>query len=111
MSVAPQPPVGPIGEVLQDGYKKPFMLLIALVSVVTLVVGGLSKAETFVDGRIELKLAAERAKTEEQGARLAKIEEQFASMKDTLGEIRADVRVLRSKVESNWEAARASRRP
>lgn len=103
MASAPTPSGGPIGEVLQDGYKKPFMFLAAIVSVVTLVIGGLSKAETFVDGRIELKIASERAKTDEQGQRLAKIEEQFASMKDTLGEIRADVRVLRVRVESNWE--------
>jgi hypothetical protein len=36
------------------------------------------------------------------------MEEQFALMRDTLAEIRADVRVLRSRVERDEPAAKAS---
>jgi hypothetical protein len=44
-------------------------------------------------------MSTSREKADEQAARLAKMEEQFSIMKDTLGEIRADVRVLRASVE------------
>jgi len=98
-------PTDPIGTVLSDGYKKPFMLLVAAVAVATLVLLGLSKAESFVDGRVELKLATQRQVTQDQEKRLQRIEDQFASMKDTLAEIRADVRVLRERVEGGNRAA------
>jgi len=92
-------PTGPVQEVLGSDFKKPFVLLVAVVVSVVIVIGALGKAEDFVDGRVELKLTAQREKSEEQAAKLQRMEEQFALMRDTLAEIRADVRVLRSRVE------------
>lgn len=96
---------GTIGSVLDPALRRPFSLLAALVSVAVFVLYGLSKMETFVDGRIELKMSAARERADEQAARLGKMEEQFNAMRDTLSEIRADVRVLRSTVEGRSGAS------
>lgn len=85
--------------VLGSEYRKPFLLIVALVSAFGLLLFGISSAEKFVDGRVELKLADQRRRQEEQGERIKRIEEQFGAMRDTLSEIRADVRVLRAKIE------------
>lgn len=88
-----------LAAVLDPKLRGPFALLVAIAVTVLVVVMGLRQAETFVDGRIDLKLADQRKTAEEQGKRLEKIEDQFAAMKDTLAEIRADVRVLRVRLE------------
>lgn len=90
----------PIAAVIGDGYKKPFMLLVAFGVVIATVIFILSSAEKFVDGRVDLKLAYQRQQQEEQSKRIARMEEQFSMMRDTLSEIRADVRVLRTRVEA-----------
>jgi hypothetical protein len=95
-----------IAAVLDPALKRPFALFVAIVVSVTLVIVGLSKAEDFVDGRVEMKLSAQRDKAEEQAAKLQRMEDQFALMRDTLAEIRADVRVLRSRIESGDAAAK-----
>lgn len=95
-----------IASVLDPALKRPFSLIVAIVASVTLVIVGLSKAEDFVDGRVEMKLSAQRDKAEEQAAKLQRMEDQFALMRDTLAEIRADVRVLRSRIESGDAAAK-----
>lgn len=93
-----------VTEIVQDGYKKPFIVLAVVMTTVIAVVGGLTKAEAFVDGRIELRLSEQRKTAEAQERRLQRIEEQFSGMKETLTEIRADVRVLRARVEIDWNA-------
>jgi len=93
-----------IAAVLDPALRRPFALFVAIVVSVALVIIGLSKAEEFVDGRVELKLTSQREKAEEQAAKLQRMEEQFALMRDTLAEIRADVRVLRSRVEADSAA-------
>lgn len=98
-----------IGSVIHPALRGPFTLITAIVASVTLVILGLSKAEAFVDGRVEMKLAAQREKADEQAAKLQRMEEQFSIMRDTLAEIRADVRVLRSRVESGDAAAKEKR--
>lgn len=100
-----------IASVLDPAVRRPFALIVAVILTIAVVLMGLSKAEAFVDGRVEMKLTAQREKSEEQAARLAKMEEQFALMRDTLAEIRADVRVLRSRIESGDTAAKATRSP
>ena len=102
-------PSDSIAAVLDPALKRPFALFVAIVVSVTLVIVGLSKAEDFVDGRVEMKLSAQREKAEEQAAKLQRMEDQFALMRDTLAEIRADVRVLRSRVESGDAAAKVKR--
>ena len=98
-----------ITSVLDPALRRPFALIVAVVMTVATVLYGLSKAEDFVDGRVEMKLVAQREKAEEQAAKLQRMEEQFALMRDTLAEIRADVRVLRSRVESGDAAAKVKR--
>jgi hypothetical protein len=107
--VADPTPSDSIAAVLDPALKRPFALFVAIVVSVTLVIVGLSKAEDFVDGRVEMKLSAQREKAEEQAAKLQRMEDQFALMRDTLAEIRADVRVLRSRVESGDAAAKVKR--
>lgn len=95
-----------IAAVLDPALKRPFALFVAIVVAVTLVVVGLSKAEDFVDGRVEMKLSAQREKADEQALKMGRLEDQFLLMRDTLAEIRADVRVLRSRVERESPAAK-----
>jgi hypothetical protein len=99
-----------IGSVLDPALRRPFSLIVAVVVSVGVVIMGLSKAEAFVDGRVEMKLAAQREKSDEQADKLKRMEEQFLLMRDTLAEIRADVRVLRSRIESGDAAAAEKRR-
>jgi uncharacterized membrane-anchored protein YhcB (DUF1043 family) len=98
-----------IAAVLDPALRRPFSLIVAVVVSVGVVIMGLSKAEDFVDGRVELKMQAQREKADEQRQKLAKMEEQFLLMRDTLAEIRADVRVLRSRIEGS-DAAKTSPR-
>jgi hypothetical protein len=95
-----------IAAVLDPALRRPFALFVAVVVSIGIVLYGLSKAEDFVDGRVEMKLTAQREKAEEQAIKLQRMEEQFALMRDTLAEIRADVRVLRSRVERDAPAAK-----
>ena len=99
MAVQPTDPSSSISAVLDPKLRGAFALLVAVVVTVVLVVMGLRSAESFIDGRVELKLAEQRKQAAEQEKRLERIEDQFSSMKDTLAEIRADVRVLRARVE------------
>ena len=101
----------PVSEVLGSDYKKPFVLIVALVAVLGIVLFGLNAAEKFVDGRVEMKLAAQRQQQEDQAKRIERIEQQFSTMRDTLSEIRADVRVLRASLEGSLKAAAPARAP
>ena len=98
-------PTEPVSAVLASDYKKPFMLLVALGVTLTLGLFGISSMERFVDGRVELKLASQKQQQEEQARRIEKIEQQFSVMRDTLAEIRADVRVLRVRIEGDHAPA------
>jgi hypothetical protein len=100
-----------IAAVLDPALRRPFALIVAVVLSIATVLYGLSKAEEFVDGRVELRIAAQRERAEEQAARLAKMEEQFGALRDTLAEIRADVRVLRSRVEAESTAQKSASSP
>lgn len=104
-------PSDSIAAVLDPALRRPFALFVAVVVSITMVIVGLSKAEEFVDGRVEMKLISQREKAEEQAAKLQRMEEQFALMRDTLAEIRADVRVLRSRVERDVSAAKQEASP
>ena len=88
-----------VSEVLDPSYKKPFTLIVAIAITVIALLFGISGIEKFVDGRIELKMADQKRQSEEQGLKIQRIEEQFQTMRDTLAEIRADVRVLRARTE------------
>lgn len=99
-----------IATVLDPALRRPFALVVAIIMSIGLVLYGLSKAEDFVDGRVEMKLVAQREKADEQAEKLKRMEEQFLLMRDTLAEIRADVRVLRSRVERDAPAAKQEQR-
>lgn len=90
-----------VSDVLDPSYKKPFTLLVAIGVTVISLLFGIAGIEKFVDGRIELKMAAQTKAQEEQGLKIQRIEEQFQTMRDTLSEIRADVRVLRARTEKS----------
>lgn len=92
---------GNVSEVLDKDYKRPFALFVAIVSAVVVILFGLSSAEKFVDGRVELKMAEQKREQEQQGRRIEQMEAQFATMRDTLAEIRTDVRVLRAQLTGN----------
>jgi hypothetical protein len=90
-----------VSTVLGPDYKKPFTLIVAIAAVLVTLLFAISGIEKFVDGRVELKLADQRRRQDEQGERIKRIEEQFSTMRETLAEIRADVRVLRSRTEQS----------
>ena len=104
----PDEPSDKVASVLDPALRRPFMLLVAVAATITTVLFALARAEEFVDGRVELKLQTQRERAEEQASKLQRMEDQFALMRDTLAEIRADVRVLRSRVEQDAPAARES---
>lgn len=89
----------PIQSVIAPDYKKPFIFFMATVSIVVAVILGLSKVESMVDERVEIKLAASRMTVEDHEKRLTKIEEKLGSMGEVLAEIRSDVKVLRAQSE------------
>lgn len=88
-----------VSEVLDPSYKKPFTLIVAIGITIVALLFGISGIEKFVDGRIELRMADQKRLQEEQASKIQRIEDQFQVMRDTLGEIRADVRVLRARME------------
>lgn len=88
-----------ISAVIGPEFRKPFALLVALCASVGVLLFGISSAENFVDGRVELKIAEQRRTVDEHEKRLTKIEEKLGSMNDVLAEIRADVKVLRATME------------
>ena len=96
---APAPSTDPVGAVLGPEYRRPFTLLVAIVSTVALVILGLSKVESMVDERIDIKLAAQQIMVADHEKRLTKIEEKLGSMGEVLAEIRSDVKVLRAQSE------------
>ena len=88
-----------VTSVLDPALRRPFTLIVGIGSAVVLVLFGISKVEQFVDVRIELKLASQREKLETQEQRLTRMETQIELIRDTLSEIRADLRVIREKME------------
>jgi len=89
----------PVADVIASDYKKPFIFLTAAISIIVTVILGLSKVESMIDGRIDIKLSAQRVVTEDHEKRLTKIEEKLGSMGEVLAEIRSDVKVLRAQSE------------
>ena len=89
----------PVADVIASDYKKPFIFFMAAVSIVVAVILGLSKIESMVDERIDIKLAAQQIMVADHEKRLTKIEEKLGSMGDVLAEIRSDVKVLRAQSE------------
>lgn len=90
----------PIVSVLGPDYRKTFVFFMAAISIVVGVILGLSKIESMVDGRIDIKLAAQRLTVEDHEKRLSKIEEKLGSMTEVLADIRADVKVMRAQLEA-----------
>jgi hypothetical protein len=89
----------PVASVIAPDYRKPFVFLMAAVSIVVAVILGLSKVESMVDERIDIKLAAQQITVADHEKRLTKIEEKLGSMGEVLAEIRSDVKVLRAQGE------------
>jgi hypothetical protein len=89
----------PFAAVLGNDYKKPFMVLVAVISTIVIITAGLTKFESMVDGRIDIKLATQKQISDDHEKRLGKIEEKLSSMTEVLAEIRADVKVLRAQSE------------
>ena len=86
-----------IKAVLSDDLKRPFMLIVAIFVVVA---GGFTFSrwvETYIDGRIESKMAVSRGQAEDQEKRIATLEAQMREMRDLLIEIKVDVKYLRSR--------------
>lgn len=88
-----------ITSVLDPALRRPFTLFLGIGSAVVLVLFGIGRVEQFVDGRIELKIMSQREKLETQEQRLTRMETQIELIRDTLSEIRADLRVIREKME------------
>lgn len=88
-----------VSEVLAAGYKKPFSLFVALVAAFIAFFVGIRSIESFVDGRVDMKLSAARVTVEDHEKRLTKIEERLGSMTEVLSDIRADVKVMRAQME------------
>jgi len=89
----------PIGAVLGNDYKKPFMVIVAFCSIFTLFFLGVRGVEGFIDGRIDMRISAQKTVTDDHERRLTKIEERLGSMTEVLAEIRSDVKVLRAQSE------------
>jgi len=88
-----------ITSVLDPALRRPFALIVGIGAALAFTLFGLAKVEAFVDGRIELKLASQREKLETQEQRLARMETQIELIRDSLSDIKADLRVIREKME------------
>ena len=89
----------PVASVIAPDYRKTFVFLMSAISIVVAVILGLSKIESMVDERIDIKLAAQQIMVADHEKRLTKIEEKLGSMGEVLAEIRSDVKVLRAQSE------------
>lgn len=89
----------PVAEVIAPAYKRPFIMFLSIVGGVSFVLMSFSAAERMVDGRIDIRLAAQKAQVEDHEKRLTKIEEKLGNMTEVLSEIRSDVKVLRVQME------------
>jgi len=89
----------PVSAVLDPDYKKPFTVIIAIVTLISVAMMGIGYIERVVDGRIDIKLTAQKQQVEDHEKRLSKIEEKLGGMSDVLAEIRSDVKVLRVQME------------
>jgi hypothetical protein len=88
-----------VTEVVAKDLRRPLTLIFAIVSVIGVAVMGLRGVESMIDGRIELRLAAEKQKSEDYGKRIEVLEKQVSELREMLQEIRADVRYLRNVTE------------
>lgn len=89
----------PIESVIGKDYRRTFVFFMAAITIIVGVILGLSKIESMVDGRIDIKLAAQRMTTDDHEKRLTKIEEKLGNMTEVLADIRADVKVMRAQME------------
>lgn len=92
-------PESAAADILAPAYKRPFTVFLAIVGGVSFVLMAFGAAERMVDGRIDIKLAAQKQVVEDHEKRLTKIEERLGNMTEVLSEIRADVKVLRVQME------------
>ena len=86
-----------INAIFSDDLKRPFLLI---VSIFMLVAGAFTFSrwvETYIDGRIEAKMAMNRNQVEDQERRIAALESQMRELRDLLIEIKVDVKYLRSR--------------
>jgi septal ring factor EnvC (AmiA/AmiB activator) len=88
-----------ITSVLDPALRRPFALIVGIGAALAFTLFGLAKVEAFVDGRIEMKLASQREKLETQEQRLARMETQIELIRDSLSDIKADLRVIRERME------------
>jgi hypothetical protein len=92
-------PAESISSVLAPESRGPFRVVVAIIVTIGVFLAILGYVERMVDGRIEMKLAAQKQAVEDHEKRLGKIEEKLGGMSDVLAEIRADVKVLRVQME------------
>lgn len=83
--------------VLSEDLKRPFMLIVAIFVVFAGTFTFSRWVETYIDGRIESKMAATRENAEAQEKRISNLENQIREMRELLIEIKVDVKYLRSR--------------
>lgn len=88
-----------VSAVLGPEYKKSFRMFMAVLVGFIAFFMGVRGVEGFVDGRVDIKMAAQKTITEDHEKRLTKIEEKLGNMNDVLAEIRSDVKVMRAQME------------
>ena len=85
----------PIESVLDARYKPSFRFFLAVVAIGIGFGFAVSKAQEFVDDRINAKILAGNAVIETQGQKLEKLDTRVDEIRGAVLEIKADVRVLR----------------
>ena len=88
-----------VSSVLGPEYKKPFRVFMAVFVAFIAFFMGVRGVESFVDGRVDMKMATQKTIADDHEKRLTKIEEKLGSMNDVLAEIRSDVKVMRAQME------------
>ena len=83
--------------VLSEDLKRPFMLIVAIFVMIAGTFTFSRWVETYIDGRIESKMAATRENAEAQEKRISNLENQIREMRELLIEIKVDVKYLRSR--------------
>lgn len=92
------PGTNDVDAVVDARYRPTFRFLLALVAVGIGFGFAVSKAQEFVDARINAKILAGNAIIETQGQKLEKLDTRVDEIRGAVMEIKADVRVLRETV-------------
>jgi hypothetical protein len=90
------PSPGDAKEILTPELRKTAVLLSVIVGFIVMIIVSIQSAERFIDGRIDLRVAATRQQLDAQDRKINALETQISEMREMLVDIRADVRVLRT---------------